>query len=242
MDSWHYEPTADFDQPPIERLKNFPRQPDLLVYAARSLTNLVIRGVLRVWHRLEVVGREHLPREGSFVMVANHASHLDAPVLLSALPLRKIHRAFPAAASDYFFTNLSKLVFSAVVVNAMPFDRKENPKQSLALCRQLLETPGHILILFPEGTRTTDGAMGRFKPGIGFLVAGTEIPVVPCYLDGGFRAWPKGKWLPRPRKLTLIIGPPVQFADRKPEKEDAVAIAERLREAVVTLAPGSGTL
>jgi len=61
MDSWRYEPTADFDQAPIERLKNFPRQPDLLVYAARSLTNLVNSGVLLLWNRFESVGREHLP-------------------------------------------------------------------------------------------------------------------------------------------------------------------------------------
>jgi 1-acyl-sn-glycerol-3-phosphate acyltransferase len=233
MDSWRYEPTADFDQAPIERLKNFPRQPDLMVYAARSLTNLVIRGVLRLWNRFEIAGREHLPREGAFVMVGNHSSHFDAPALLAALPLAKIHRAFPAAASDYFFTNLPKLVFSAVVVNAMPFDRKENPRQSLALCRQLLDAPGHVLILFPEGTRTPDGSLGKFKPGIGFLVAGSDIPVVPCYLDGAYRAWPKGKWLPRPRKLKLVIGPPLQFRDFAPEKDDAVAIAERLREAVI---------
>ncbi|HVG23589.1 MAG TPA: lysophospholipid acyltransferase family protein [Thermoanaerobaculia bacterium] len=235
MDSWRYEPTADYDQAPLERLKKFPRQPDMVVYAARTLANLVVRGVLRVWHRYEVVGREHLPRDRSFVLVANHSSHLDAPALLAALPLRMIHRAFPAAASDYFFTNLPKLVFSAIVVNAMPFDRKENPKQSLALCRQLLDAPGHILVLFPEGTRTADGALGRFKPGIGFLVAGSDIPVVPCFLEGAYAAWPKGKFIPRPRKLRLVLGAPLQFADRAPEKEDAVAIAEQLREAVVGL-------
>jgi 1-acyl-sn-glycerol-3-phosphate acyltransferase len=233
MDEWRYEPTGDFAQAPIERLKNFPRHPDLLVYAARSLTNLVIRGVLRVWNRFEVAGRENLPAEGSFVMVANHGSHLDAPALLAALPLGKIHRAFPAAASDYFFTNLSKLVFSAIVVNAMPFDRKDNPRQSLAVCRQLLDAPGHILILFPEGTRTQDGALGKFKPGIGFLIAGSDTPVVPCYLDGAYRAWPKGKWLPRPRKLKLVIGPPLQFRDFTASKDDAVKIAERLRAAVL---------
>ncbi|HYC89530.1 MAG TPA: lysophospholipid acyltransferase family protein [Thermoanaerobaculia bacterium] len=235
MDEWRYQPTEDFDQAPIERLKNFPRHPDLFVYAARSLTNLVIRLLMRAWHRLEIVGRENLPSEGSFVMVANHGSHLDAPALLAALPLRKIHRAFPAAASDYFFTNLSKLVFSAIVVNAMPFDRKENPRQSLALCRQLLDAPGHILILFPEGTRTADGAIGKFKPGIGFLTAGTSTPVVPCYLDGAYRAWPKGKWIPRPRKLRLVIGKPLQFAGVNSDKEGAVAIAERLREAVAAM-------
>jgi len=236
MDEWRYEPTADFDQAPIERLRRFPRHPDLLVYAVRLVTNLAIRIVMRVWNRLEIEGREHLPKEGSFVLVGNHASHFDAPALLAALPLGMIHRAFPAAASDYFFTNVSKLIFSAIVVNAMPFDRKENPRRSIELCRQVLESPGHVLILFPEGTRTLDGTIGMFKPGIGFVTAGTEFPVVPCYLEGAFRAWPKGKWLPRPRKLRLRIGPPLRFPDRTPAREDAIAIAAELREAVLGLA------
>lgn len=235
MDSWRYEPTEDFDKDPIERLKSFPRHPDLLVYAVRALTNLLIRAALRVWHRFEIVGRENLPAEGSFVLVANHSSHLDAPALLSVLPLKKIHKAFPAAASDYFFTSLPTLAFSAVVVNAMPFDRKENPKRSLDLCRRLLETPGHILILFPEGTRTVDGTVGRFKAGIGFLTAGTNFPVVPCWISGAYTAWPKGKWFPRPRKLRIDIGTPLQFPDRKPIKDDAVAIADELRRSVMAL-------
>jgi 1-acyl-sn-glycerol-3-phosphate acyltransferase len=237
MDSWHYEPTEDFDRDPVERLRAFPRHPDLLIYGARGLANLVTRAILRTWNRLTIVGREHLPATGSFVMVANHASHLDAPTLLAALPLGMIHRAFPAAASVYFFTSLPRLAFSAVVVNAMPFDRKESPRESLALCRRLLETPGHVLILFPEGTRTPDGNLGPFKPGIGFLLAGTGFPIVPCYLDGAYRAWRKGWWLPRPRKLRLHIGQPLRFPDTKPSREDALAITAALREAVVALAP-----
>lgn len=235
MDSWRYEPTGDFDKTPIERLKNFPRHPSLLVYAARSAANLMIRAFLRIWNRLEVVGRENLPPTESFVLVANHSSHLDAPALLAALPMTKIHRAFPAAASDYFFTTLSKVAFSAIVINAMPFDRKENPRQSLDVCRQLLETPGHILILFPEGTRTADGTVGPFKPGVGFLIAGTDLPVLPCYLDGAFKAWPKGKAFPRPRKLRLFVGPALRFPGRTAVKDDAVAIANELRDAVLSL-------
>jgi 1-acyl-sn-glycerol-3-phosphate acyltransferase/long-chain acyl-CoA synthetase len=235
MDSWHYQPTADFGKDPIERLKNFPREPDLLVYAMRSVANLAIRAILRTYNRLEVVGRENLPSSGSFAVVANHSSHLDTAALLASLPLGKIHRAFPAAASDYFFTSLTRLTLSAIVVNAMPFDRKENPQQSLDICRHLLDTPGHILILFPEGTRTVDGTIGRFRPGIGFLAAGTEYPVVPCHLDGAFRAWPKGKWIPRPRKLRLTIGAPLRFPTLTPVKEHAIVIANSLREAVVAL-------
>lgn len=235
MDEWRYEPTPDFAMAPLERLRNFPRHPDFVVYAARSVANLAIRAILRTYNRLEIEGAEHLPANGSFAVVANHASHFDAPVLLAALPLAKIHHAFPAAASDYFFTNVPKLAFSAVVMNAMPFDRKENPRQSIDLCRRVLEAPGNILILFPEGTRSLDGTIGRFKPGIGFLVAGTPFPVVPCRLDGAFEAWPKGRWLPRPKKLRLRIGTPRVFSERSPVKEDAVAIADLLRQDVVSL-------
>ncbi|PYQ47433.1 MAG: 1-acyl-sn-glycerol-3-phosphate acyltransferase [Acidobacteria bacterium] len=235
MDSWHYQPTGDFDKAPIERLKNFPRHPDLLVYTVRSVANLAMRAFLRTWNRFAVTGRENLPRTGSFIVVANHSSHLDAPAILAALPMRQIHRAFPAAASDYFFTSLSKIAFSAVIINAMPFDRKENPRQSIDLCRQLLEAPGHILILFPEGTRSFDGAIGAFKPGVGFLTAGTRFQVVPCYLEGASKAWPKGKWFPRPRKLRLRIGAPATFHDKSATKEDAIAIAAALRDAVLAL-------
>jgi 1-acyl-sn-glycerol-3-phosphate acyltransferase len=234
-ESWRYEPTEDFDKAPLQRLKDFPRHPDLLVYTIRTVANVLIRAVLTTYHRLEVHGRDNLPRSGSFVLVANHSSHLDAPALLAALPLKKIHYTFPAAASDYFFTGLPKLAFSAVVINAMPFDRKENPRQSIDLCRQLLMSSGHILILFPEGTRTVDGTMARFKPGIGFLIGGTEIPVVPCHIGGAYAAWPKGKWFPRPRKLVLRLGSPMNFRNLGRSKEDACAIAETLRESVVSL-------
>ena len=235
MDDWQYEPTPDFDKTPIERLKDFPRYPNLLLYAARSAANLIVRAILRTYSRLEIIGRENLPASESFVMVANHSSHLDAPALLAALPLRQIHRAFPAAAADYFFTNLPALALSTIIVNAMPFDRKENPRQSIDLCRQLLETPGHVLILFPEGTRTLDGAIGPFKPGVGFLVGGTETPVVPCHIRGAYAAWPKGKLIPRPRKLTVRIGAPLRFSGATKSKDDALAIAETLRNGVVTL-------
>ena len=159
MNPWRYETARDLDQPLVERLKGFPREPDMSVYVMRSLAALTLRGWLRTYHRLTISGREHLPAEGSFVMVANHASHLDALCLLAALPLRKLHRAFPAAAQDYFFVSIPRIAAAAVVVNALPFSRHTNVRQSLDLCRRLLESPGNILILFPEGTRSSDGAL-----------------------------------------------------------------------------------
>jgi len=236
MEEWDYKPTEDFDRTPMEKLRVFPRHPDMFVYGLRLVLHAFMRAWLFVYHRYRVRGREHLPAGQPFVMVANHGSHLDAIALLSALPLTSIQKAYPAAAKDYFFTTTTKVAFSAIVVNAMPFDRKENPRESIDLCRDLLETPGHVLILFPEGTRSATGAMSSFKPGIGFLIAGTSIPVVPCHLEGAFRAWPKGAWLPRPRRLTLKIGEPLVFAEVVCDKEGARSVAAALEHAVRGLA------
>jgi 1-acyl-sn-glycerol-3-phosphate acyltransferase len=239
MEEWDYQPTADCDKTPLEKLSTFPRQPDMFVYAVRLALHVVVRAWLRVYHRFRIIGRERLPLDRPFALVANHASHLDAVTLLSALPLLRIQKAYPAAAKDYFFTSMPKIAFSAVVMNAMPFDRKESPRDSLALCRELLETAGHVLIIFPEGTRSTTGELGAFKPGIGFLTAGTNIAVVPCFLEGAYRAWPKGAFIPRPRKLRLKIGAAMTFEDVPADKDGAKLVAARLRDAVESLQRGS---
>jgi 1-acyl-sn-glycerol-3-phosphate acyltransferase len=236
MNSWNYEPAADLDQPTLARLRRFPREPDMIVYGLRSAAAMLLRGWLKFYHRLEIAGREHLPAEGSFILAANHASHLDTLCLLAALPLRKLHRAFPAAAQDYFFVSVPRLAIAAVVVNALPFARRKNIRHSLQLCGQLLANPGNILILFPEGTRAATGQIGEFKPGIGLLVAGTTIPVVPCHLRGAFEAWPKGRLCPRPRKLRLQIGPPRAYPSLPPGKESSEQISQDLRQAVCDLA------
>src|SRR5262249_4217108 len=127
MDPWHYDPAGDLDQSLIERLRHFPRQPDMLVYGSRLGAALLCRGWWRRSHRFVASGRENLPADGSFVVVANHASHLDALCLLAALPLGMLHRTFPAAAQDYFFVNVPRLLLATVVVNALPFDRRANP-------------------------------------------------------------------------------------------------------------------
>lgn len=236
MEPWHYQTVPDLDRVLSERLREFPREPDMLVYGARSAAAVVLRAWLRLYHRLRVEGRDHLPRDGSFVIVANHSSHLDALCLLSALPLRKLHRAFPAAAQDYFFVSLPRLAVAAVLVNALPFDREVHVRQTLKLCRELLANPGNVLILFPEGTRSVTGETGSFKPGIGLLLAGVDVPVVPCLLQGAFAAWPKGRLLPRPRKLVLTIGEPRSYRDLPANKDSAVRICAELEDAVETLA------
>ena len=124
MKEWEYHPPPDIDATMIESLRDFPRQPYMLVYAMRSLAALLLRGWMKIYHRLKVVGCENLPESGSFILVCNHTSHLDTLSLLTAIPLKRIHRTFPAAAADYFFSSLPRSAMSTILINALPFDRK----------------------------------------------------------------------------------------------------------------------
>jgi 1-acyl-sn-glycerol-3-phosphate acyltransferase len=241
MKKWLHDPVRDVDQAPIDRLRQFPREPDMLVYGLRSLGALIIRGLLHIYNHFEIIGHQNLRTNRSLVIVANHCSHIDTLCLLAALPVRKLHRAFPAAASDYFFQSVPRLWAAAVLVNALPFARQARVRQSLSLCRELLANSGTILIIFPEGTRSTTGEVGEFKSGIGALVAGRDVAVAPCFIDGSFRAWPKGKRFPRPRKVRLVIGTPRNYRDHGTGKSDICAIATELRDAVNELRPANGS-
>ena len=235
MTKWEYHPAPDLDETLADHLRNFPRQPYMLLYAIRSFAALLLRTWMRFYHRLRIDGRENLPADSSFILVCNHTSHLDTLCMLCSVPLQQIHRVFPAAAADYFFSSLPRTAVSAVLINALPFDRKVNGAESLAACAELLKNDGNVLIIFPEGTRTTNGDMGRFRSGIGRLVAGTDLPVVPCHLEGGVRAWPKGKLAPRPCKLHLRIGEARRYADLEKSTESVQAICEDLHNAVSEL-------
>lgn len=235
MTEWEYHPPPDIDETMSEHLQNFPRQPYMLMYAIRSVAALLLRGWMRVYHRLRIDGRENLPPRGSFILVCNHTSHLDTLCMLCSVPLKRIHRTFPAAAADYFFSSLPRSAVSAILINALPFDRKIKGAESLTVCGELLKNEGNVLIIFPEGTRTTNGEMGRFRSGIGRLVVGTDLPVLPCYLDGGLKAWPKGKVVPRPFPLQLRIGTPRSYTHLDKSSASVRKICQDLQESVAEL-------
>ncbi len=235
MDEWEYHTPPDIDETMAEHLRNFPRQPYMMMYAIRSVAALLLRGWMRIYHRLRIEGRENLPETGSFVLVCNHTSHLDTLSMLCSVPLKRLHRTFPAAAADYFFSSLPRSIVSAVLINALPFDRKLKGAESLTVCSELLSNEGNVLIIFPEGTRTTTGELDRFRSGIARLLVGTDLPVLPCYLDGGLRAWPKGKIIPRPFALHLRIGAPRTYGHLEKKAESMRLICRELQESVADL-------
>lgn len=238
MEDWRYKPAGDTGLTPDERWRSLRREAGLVSALAHlgwcAATSLYLRAV----HRFRVHGREHLPKSAPFVIVANHASHLDAIALAAALPARLCERAFPIAAGDTFFETKASAAFAAVCLNALPMWRKRCGSHAMESLRARLLEGEAIYLLFPEGTRTRTGTMASFRAGVGMLVAGTAVPVVPAWLDGCFAALPPGAKRPRAAAITLTFGPPQTFAETPNEREGWRAVASRLEAAVGALRPG----
>ena len=211
MEDWRLTPARDLDHQFFRRWRSVQRETGFVESLVRFFWWGTVRALLRTVHRLEVTGWEHLPKAPPFVVAANHSSHLDALVLAATMPLRWRDCVFPLAAGDTFFEKSAVAAFAATCLNAIPVWRKQASSKGPIDLRKRLEEDQCIYIVFPEGTRSRDGAIGAFKAGVGMLTAGSPIPVVPCRLRGAFESFPPGRFMPRPRKVTLRIGPPLSF-------------------------------
>ena len=239
MEPWKLEPAHDTGLTPAERLRTVRRESGLLEAIIHQFAFSIIRTYLSIAHRLRISGREHLPSHGPFILAANHCSHLDAISLIAALRPRHRERAFPIAAGDVFFQTIPISIFSAIVLNALPMWRKNCGPHALADLRRKLETEKCIYIIFPEGSRSRDGTMNQFKPGLGMLVAETAVPVVPCFITGTFDALPPQRKIPRPARIRIMIGAPLDFAGVANEREVWSQIAQRVEASVRELASQS---
>ncbi|WP_159995215.1 lysophospholipid acyltransferase family protein [Roseomonas sp. 18066] len=232
---WDLRPARDLGLKPIDRLRSQGRETGLGSLAAQGVWRRMVRGYLAVAHRLVVEGRENLPPAPPYVLIGNHSSHLDALTLSSVLRGAAARRGYALAAGDFFFSSGASSAFAAYAVNALPVWRRRTTRKELNMLRDRLVEDSLVYILFPEGTRSRDGAMAKFQPGLGTLVAGTSVPVVPCYLDGAHKAWPPEAKFPKPSPLVLRIGAPLHFADQPNEKAGWAAIAEKSEAAVRAL-------
>jgi 1-acyl-sn-glycerol-3-phosphate acyltransferase len=237
MDEWKFQPAKDLGLSSEERLKSLKRESGLVDTILHHVWWGFVRCYLKIWHRFRVRGREKLPVEAPFILVANHASHLDVLALAGSCPARLRDRIFPIAAGDTFFEKVPVAAFAAYALNALPLWRKHcDPADLQELRRRLVDEPC-AFVLFPEGTRTRTGEMAIFKRGIGVLVASTPVPVVPCYLQGAFEAFPSHYKFPRPRKLILTIGEPLRFPATANDKDGWTEVAAKLEAAVRALKP-----
>ena len=235
MKEWSYDPSPSISQSIGEQLTVFPRERDITFSLLRRVGTVFLRIFLKIYFRLEISGREHIPQNRSFVLVGNHASHLDAVALACALPISSVDHTFAVAAKDYFFTSFARSFFAAVFVNALPFDRHKKIRESLELCADALNASEQALLMFPEGTRSLDGKIQPFKRGIGILTAGTGRLVVPAFIAGAFEAWPKGLSFPKPKKVRVRIGPPLNFLNVERNAEGFQRVAQKVEDAVRAL-------
>ncbi len=187
----------------------------------KSLVYRVSRTFWRFWftlvHRYRVEGREHLPREGGCVIVANHQSFLDIPLIAASTPRHVCFVARDTLAKSRVVGFMIKHT-GAVMVRRGATDR--------AALREMVEhlKLGDAVAIYPEGTRSRDGRVREFQRGTAVIARQAKVPLVPCGIRGTGDVAPMGALLPRPRRCAIRYGPPIDSADG-----DAL---ERAREAV----------
>ncbi|MGW7515961.1 lysophospholipid acyltransferase family protein [Streptomyces sp. NPDC054796] len=167
---------------------------------------LLWRGVLRLTGGLRVEGRRHVPR-GGCVVVAPHASHADTAALLAALPARR--RPLVAAAADYWFAGRARATLCRRLVAGFPVRRGGRGFGDLAASAVPALARGQAVVVFPEGTRSRDGSVGRFRSGATRLAELADVPLLPVGLVGTRTLLPAHGRLRRTR-VTVRFGPPTR--------------------------------
>lgn len=192
---------------------------------------LILAPVVRSVTRPRINGRSHLDGlTGPFVLVTNHSSHLDAPLLVSLLPYRLTKHLAVAAAADYFYGKWWMKALTSLFFNSFPVQRNvAGMSRGNSLSVRLL-AEGLPIVIFPEGTRSRDGAMKRFKPGAAALSIDQDAPVLPIALAGTSQAMPVGRFWPvwgRPR-VDMFIGTPMLAMPEESVREFSARVEARV--------------
>ncbi|HEY8241752.1 MAG TPA: lysophospholipid acyltransferase family protein [Kiritimatiellia bacterium] len=194
------------------------------------------RGLIHIWMtfwlRLEIRNSDLVPEEGGCLIAANHVSYLDPPMIACAVNNRFVR--FLARDTLFRFRGFGSWL---TAVGVMPLSRDRGDVGALRKSIQMLKE-GMCLCLFPEGTRSLDGELQEAKGGIGFLVAKAHVPVVPVYISGTYKAYPRGaKWV-RPAKCIVTFGPPISAAEFEalgPERDAYDKIGKLIMERIRAL-------
>jgi 1-acyl-sn-glycerol-3-phosphate acyltransferase len=173
----------------------------------------IVRMIIGWWAgwylRLTVVGRGHMPKHGGVLVAGNHVSYLDIPMLACAVdrPLDFMGKAelFRHPFMGWCYRRLG----------GFPVRRGGVTKEALSEAIRRLQA-GRAVVIYPEGQINLTGALLPAKPGIGSVVARAGVPVVPVYVVGTDEAMPRGSWWIRPRRVTVLVGPPLTFASTDP--------------------------
>ncbi len=163
--------------------------------------------LMRLLFRLEVVNASLVPASGPVLLVSNHVSVLDPPLIGGAAPRPLVFMAKEELFRVPLFGRLIR------ALNARPVRRDGSDVRALKAALAVL-AEGHAMLVFPEGTRGEEGgALREGKPGVGMLAVLSGAPVVPVFVSGSGAALPRGRALPRPTRVRVSFGPPLIFKD-----------------------------
>jgi 1-acyl-sn-glycerol-3-phosphate acyltransferase len=171
---------------------------------------LMFRAIYASYFRWRVFNPENVPLQGGVILASNHASFIDPPLVGAGLR-RGIN--YLARESLFRFPGMGALLHSW---SAVPVDRDGGGARGLkAILDRLLK--GGAIILFPEGTRTKDGNLQPARSGIGLTVIKSTAPVVPVRVFGTYAAWGRHLTIPRPYRIAVKYGRPLDFAELRAE-------------------------
>lgn len=193
--------------------------------ARRFIRRFIARPILSSVVAPSVEGQENVAGlEGAYIVVGNHSSHLDAPMMFTLLPSDITDNLATGAAADYFYRRRFVSKLTALFFNTYPIERKgkikkssgrglktqDGPSPAAGMTGRLLKA-GIPILIFPEGTRSRDGRMGEFKAGAAALSQKLGVPIVPVALIGGYDAMPVGTFWPKRgrHRVKLVIGAPM---------------------------------
>ena len=227
-----------------ERTKNVGADYDTewaRTYPARLARYLVLNGVwsplVDVFAAPVVHGTDRMADvDGPVIFAANHHSHADTPLMMTAIPEPRRNRLFIGAAADYFFANRITSPLSALFIGAIPVERHRVSRTAIDQSLELLRDDWNMLI-FPEGARSPDGWGQQFTAGAAFLSSHSGAPIVPVHIMGTDKVLPKGRNFPRMHPTTIMFGEPMWIG----EDEDTKTFAARVQDAVSRLADETTT-
>lgn len=194
----------------------------------------IFKFLFRVIFSVRVRGKSSIPADGPFVMTPNHVSYLDPFYILCALPPGLIMKTYFVGFGSIF--NHPLVSWAVRFHRLIPIDANLDLAQALKVCRYVLGQ-GKILVYFPEGQRSIDGGIKEFRKGIGILLKESQGRVVPVYLEGAYKAWPRTRAFPLPAEVTVKVGKPVfvnEFGSFH-GKDEYTEIANSLQKKVVEL-------
>ncbi len=229
-------------RPPVERNLGMQYETEWARrYPARFgrvlVSDLVARPVVHALAAPRVAGLDRLAHlDEPVIFAANHASHLDVPLLLSVIPERWRHHIFVAGAADYFFDTRFKAVTFAFLLNAVPIERQRVSRDSVNRVAALL-ADGWSLLIFPEGGRSPDGWGQTHRAGTAWLGVRTGRPIIPVHIEGTRLILAKGSTRLRPGSTFVTFGRPL----RPQVGGDPRALAADLERAVAALADEQAT-